>query len=62
MAEYGERYRKNVKTCKACAVATKAPTEKFNLWPKTDKPWERLHIGFAGPIKGQYYLNVVGFQ
>ena len=24
-----------------------------------DRPWSRLHIDFAGPLKGQYYLIVV---
>ena len=28
------------------------PPEKFSPWPKTDKSWSRLHIEYAGSIKG----------
>ena len=31
-----------VKSYRSCASAAKAPPIKFNLWPKTDKPWSRL--------------------
>lgn len=31
----------------------------FNPWPKTDRPWSRMHIDFAGPLNGFYYLVVV---
>ena len=34
---------------KLCIVA-KAPLVKFNLKPKTNKPW--LNIDYASPIKG----------
>ena len=37
----------------------KVPPVKFNPWPKTDKPWLRLHIDYAGPIKRTYYFIVV---
>ena len=40
-----------VKSCKSCTSIAKAPPIKFNSWPKTDKPWSRLHIDNAGPIK-----------
>ena len=47
----------NVKSCRGCAIAAKArPPVKFTLWPKTDRPWSRLHINFAGLMKGQYHL------
>ena len=48
-----------VKTCKGCQLAVKAPPVKFTLWPKTDVPWTRLHIDYAGPMNGNYYLIVV---
>ena len=48
-----------VKACKGCALAAKAPPIKFNPWPKTDHPWQRIHIDFAGPLEGNYYLIVV---
>ena len=46
-----------VKLCKSCTSVAKAPPIKFNPWPKTDKPWSRLHIDCAGPIKGTYILS-----
>ena len=48
-----------VKTCKGCQLAAKAPPVKFTPWPKTDVPWTRLHIFYAGPMNGNYYLIVV---
>ena len=48
-----------VKSCKNCTSIAKAPPIKFNPWPKTDKPWGRLHIDYAGPIKGTYFFVIV---
>ena len=48
-----------VKTCKGCQLAVKAPPVKFTPWPKTDVPGTRLHIDYAGPMNGNYYLIVV---
>ncbi|XP_041775900.1 uncharacterized protein K02A2.6-like [Anopheles merus] len=49
-----------VKGCHACAIAAKtSPREKPVPWPATQKPWERVHIDFAGPIDGDYFLIVV---
>lgn len=48
-----------VAKCKGCALAAKAPPVKFNPWPKTDLPWSRLHVDFAGPLNGYHYIIVV---
>ena len=48
-----------VKSCKGCALAAEAPPIKFNPWPETDHPWLCLHIDFAGPLNGSYYLIIV---
>ena len=45
--------------CKNCALTAQEPPVKFNPWPKTDKPWSRLYIDSAGPIKGTYYFILV---
>ena len=59
----GKVTEENVKSSIGCAIASKKPSVKFTPWPKTDRqtdrPWSRLHIYFAGPMKGQYYLIVV---
>ena len=45
--------------CKGCALATKAPTTTLKSWPKTEQPWSRIHVDFAGHLEDFYYLNVV---
>ena len=39
-------------SCKGCALAVKSRRER----PKTDHPWQRIHVDFAGPIDNIYYL------
>ena len=48
-----------VKSCRSCASVANAPPIKFNPWPKTVKQWSRLHIDYAGPIKGPYFFVIV---
>ena len=48
-----------MKSCKSCASVAKAPPIKFNPWPKTYKPSCRLHIDYAGPIKGTSFFVIV---
>ena len=48
-----------VSKCKGCILAAKSPPTSQEPWPKTDKPWSRIHIDFAGPIDRWYYLVVV---
>ena len=46
------------KLYKGYTLAAKAPI-KFNPWSKTDPPWSRIHIDFAGPQEGFYNFIVV---
>ena len=48
-----------VSKCKGCILAAKSPPTWQEPWPKTDRPWSRIHIDFAGPIDKWYYLVVV---
>lgn len=48
-----------VDKCKGCSLAAKAPSITHKPWPKTDRPWSRFHVDFAGPLEGFYYLIVV---
>lgn len=57
-SEYGQEKEKNVKSCRDCAMAAKGSPMKFTPWPKTEKHWARLHIDFADPKNGYYYLIV----
>ena len=51
---------KCVGSCHTCAetrsLSVKAPLHPWS-WPT--RPWQRLHMDFAGPIKGISYLVVV---
>ena len=55
----GKDIENAIKSCIGCALAAKAPPIKFNPWPKMDLPWSRIHIDFASPLEGYYYLIVV---
>lgn len=49
-----------LKTCNDCALTAKSPTKThLHSWPISTKPWERIHIDYAGPIRNYYYLVVV---
>ncbi|XP_055642439.1 uncharacterized protein K02A2.6-like [Toxorhynchites rutilus septentrionalis] len=49
-----------VKACQHCAsVAKSAPHSTPVPWPKTSKPWQRIHVDYAGPIEGDYYLLAI---
>lgn len=50
----------SVKACEGCASAAKyAQKAPLQPWNPTIRPLERVHIDFAGPCSGQYYLIVV---
>ena len=48
-----------IRSCTGCTLAVKSLPIKFSPWPKTDLPWIRIHVDFAGPLDGCYYLIVV---
>ncbi|XP_065075510.1 uncharacterized protein K02A2.6-like [Ochlerotatus camptorhynchus] len=49
-----------VKACAQCASVAKSPPHATPMpWPKTVGPWQRVHIDYAGPIDGDYFLIVV---
>lgn len=49
-----------VKLCKKCALHGKSPTKTLlHSWPTPSKPWERLHIDYAGPFKNTNFLIVI---
>ncbi|KAH9587985.1 Major facilitator super domain-containing protein 12 [Schistosoma haematobium] len=35
------------------------PKVEAQPWPETNKSWVRVHLDYAGPINGQYFLVVV---
>ncbi|XP_062713844.1 uncharacterized protein K02A2.6-like [Aedes albopictus] len=49
-----------VKQCKNCASVAKSPAHAApEAWPTPSGPWQRLHIDFAGPIDGLWFLIIV---
>jgi transposase InsO family protein len=49
-----------VRTCATCQVNQDSPsTAPVHCWEYPAAPWERLHIDFAGPMEGRYYLVVI---
>lgn len=48
-----------LKNCRGCQLAVRAPPVKTQSWPETDIPWTCLHIDYAGPLNGYYYLIIV---
>jgi transposase InsO family protein len=47
---------KAVKSCTSCREIANNPTRQYISWPETRKPWERIHLDFAGPFKGKMWL------
>ncbi|CAH8643202.1 unnamed protein product, partial [Schistosoma guineensis] len=49
-----------VKRCSHCQKAAKNPLKLPPVpWPKSEKPWSRVHIDFTGPLDGTTYLILV---
>lgn len=45
-----------IKACDVCRQLATTPTQKYTEWPKTESPWDRLHLDFAGPFRGKMWL------
>ena len=49
-----------VKSCQDCARVAKSPAQALPVpWPKPQRPWQRVHVDYAGPLEGEYFLLVV---
>ncbi|XP_053698542.1 uncharacterized protein K02A2.6-like [Sabethes cyaneus] len=49
-----------VSSCRACASVAKSPPKTLlSSWPQASHPWQRLHVDYAGPFEGQYFLVIV---
>ena len=48
------------KTCTSCQLNKNAPTPAtLHPWTWPEKPWQRIHIDFAGPFMGTSFLVIV---
>ncbi|XP_055584804.1 uncharacterized protein K02A2.6-like [Uranotaenia lowii] len=49
-----------VRKCSSCAIAAKAPVKStLSSWPIPTEPWTRLHLDYAGPVRGKFYLVII---
>lgn len=49
-----------VGSCIICCEGRPDPQPAIeNPWPKSTKPWQRIHLDYAGPFKGHMYMVVV---
>ena len=49
-----------VNKCFTCLQTRQAPKKaELHPWEWPEKPWNRIHIDYAGPIKGKYFLVVI---
>lgn len=47
------------KSCSLCFKYFQNSQEVTLSWPETGKPWCRLHMDFAGPVDGNYFLVLI---
>ena len=47
------------KSCNICFKNYQTPKASVLSWPETGKPWDRVHIDYAGPIDGNYFLIII---
>ncbi|VDO89638.1 unnamed protein product [Heligmosomoides polygyrus] len=46
-----------VRRCSKCSSVSKLPVRTtLASWPLPDKPWSRIHVDYAGPFEGSYFL------
>lgn len=49
-----------VKGCENCVTALKMPVKtSLSSWRMSTKPFERVHLDFAGPVQGEMFLLIV---
>ncbi|XP_039450654.1 uncharacterized protein K02A2.6-like [Culex pipiens pallens] len=49
-----------IKACNECAAVAKTDTKTaLSSWPIPERPWQRLHVDYAGPVDGTYFLVLV---
>ena len=48
------------RTCSGCQKTARTPERgSLHRWEYPAKPWQRLHVNFAGPLEGKMYLLMV---
>ena len=48
------------KQCSECIASSRAPARaELHPWEWPQQPWHRLHVDYAGPVRGKYFLLLV---
>ena len=59
--ELNEQIEEMTKSCTICQKVKNTPVvAPLHPWTSSSRPWQRLHINFAGPFQGHMFLIVVG--
>lgn len=48
-----------LENCRSCSQFRSSPPRTSSPWPETKHVFERIHLDFAGPIRGRYLLILV---
>lgn len=49
-----------VRQCEHCILTSKSPVKTtLASWPIPERPWQRIHLDYAGPMDGLWYLIIV---
>ena len=47
-------------SCQECLeIRPMPPKAELHPWEWPSQPWHRLHVDYAGPVSGDYFLNIV---
>jgi hypothetical protein len=51
---------KTVRLCTECQLAAPMPARRpYSPWPAPQRPWQRVHLDYAGPFMGHMFLVVI---
>ena len=50
---------KTVRQCTECQLNQPTPAAPLQPWQWPTRPWKRLHLDYAGPVKGKMYLIII---
>ena len=57
---FSKQVEQVVRECEMCQMHQNQPAPvPLRQWPWATKPWERIHVDFAGPVNGTIYLVIV---
>ncbi|UYV72253.1 hypothetical protein LAZ67_9002357 [Cordylochernes scorpioides] len=60
MKQLARRYQNLVKSCKDClSIQNNPPKAPVHHWDPPSTNWWRIHLDYAGPFQGYYYLVLI---